>query len=70
MDLRIGAVFGSSAIELNLDTFTCLCMFDCAARMNTFSGLASDPEPQAESRCDHHPFHARGWIMAGVAGGK
>src|ERR1035441_7233795 len=39
--LRIGAVFGSSAMESNVETFTCLCMFDCPARMNTFSGLAT-----------------------------
>ena len=27
-------------MESNVDTFACPCMFDCPARMNTFSGLA------------------------------
>ena len=28
-------------MESNVDTFACPCMFDCPARMNTFSGLAA-----------------------------
>jgi hypothetical protein len=27
-------------MESNVDTFACPCMFDCPARINTFSGLA------------------------------
>lgn len=35
------AVLASSAIESSVATFACPCMFDCPARMNTFSGLAA-----------------------------
>ena len=41
ISLRTGAVFGSSTIESNVDTFTCPCILDCPARINTFSGLAA-----------------------------
>src|SRR5665213_350207 len=68
ISLRIGAVFGSSAMESNVETFTCPCMFDCPARMKTFSGLAvatADIRPTTTAIIRHFTLRVS-ILMAGL----